>query len=311
MRRTIAILSLLFLISAGCKGQPDSTKQPITDFDLPERHPTNEWEAAGGPRLQPLADSTRRLRDHLDSLVYDYFMAHIYRPAISRPNLPPGNRTFLDRLKAYVECPTDSCNRSDRVMRPVFWFGEDSLHATHRIVDEFPYEESDNSYDGSGWGNDTLISNTLRQTSYRVYYANAPLVKRCNVKKFRTIAAPCLYYKSYILQTVPVDSFRPAFCTTLDLKLEWGADEGMDSLLLEWTRGNNLEKFYCNSEEDTRSFAQLAGVPELYFGIDIHSGWEHTWESSYPTVGVFMKMDGKWAVPLWMYQMEMSACMCI
>jgi hypothetical protein len=309
-RSYAALLCIGFLLAwSSCIGQSGAGDSLANAAD---EYPLEEWEAAGGRWMLPLIDSLRALRLPLYAQRYDYFMAHVYRPAMQKPHLAPGNRLFLNRLKAYLECPSDSCARADKFIRPVFRVEDDSLHASYRIVTDFPPGERGSSYDGSGWGDDTLVTSAMRAMSYKLYFSNVAKSTCCKIQRYGTIYGPCLSYRSYKLRQVPMaDTLRPAFCSPYALDLVWGREPAMDSLMTQWTRGCNIFNFICNPAEVEQSFAQMRGVPDLYFCIDLYSGWCQSWESPFPTVGIYMKVDGQWAVPLWSYQYENSSCACI
>jgi hypothetical protein len=307
------LLLILAIIASHSSAQPPPVDQrlvvPVPDVEL-------EIEAFEDEEISPQQRREHRQRYQAcqaerawqDSVCLAYFLSDVYGPALKDPKLPAENKRFLIQLKAYLMCPTDSCGLGDKLIRPVYRINGDSLNAYHSIVADFPWEESDNGYDGSGWGDDTLLTKRERAKIYRIVYANAPLVKYSKIQRFRLASGPCLFYKSYILRKIPdTDTLRPAFCSTFDLTLEWRSDPLMDSLLALHTYCENCFKSYCDPEEETVTFAKLKGVPNLYFTIDRDTGWE----SWYPTRELMMNYKGKAAISLWRHQVEMVGCSCI
>lgn len=311
MRYGLLICGLcVYLLASKGECQPPDTLVPANLEEMTEFGGFEDMEYSPAHRRawRQRYDSCMTVRAFHDSIRYTYFVEHVYRPALKNPALSPENKRFLVQLKTYLQCPTDSCGRANKLIRPVYAFRADSAHLYHVIGDDFDYAESDNSYDGSGWGDDTLLTARDRATLYRIVYANAPVVKYRKIQRFRVLAGPCLFYKSYVLRKVPeTDTLRPAFCSTFDLDLEWTSDPVMDSLLECHNRCENTFTAHCDHKETTVTFARLKGVPNLYFTIDRDTGWE----SWFPTRGLMMNYEGKAAISLWWRMIEMVGCACI
>lgn len=313
MRHVLCLLlSLALGIAAHGQAPDDSTA--FEDFNAGEEFGEEVdmefetgWTKEDRLRHRERVKACWSSRDFQDSVRYSYFMAEVYGPAMRDPSLPAENRRFLVHLKRYLECPTDSCGRGDRLLRPVFTHEVDSTHKCHVIAADFPPDERSVDGDGSGWGDDTLIGPRQRERLYRVVYANAPVVKYARIRRFHVLPGACDHYKGYELRKVhPQDTLVPAFCSTFDLALEWGRDGVVDSLLQEDCHCRNTLKSHCDPERPTHTFARLKGVPRLWFVVD-----EGGWASWYPTRGLVMDYRGQMAIALWRYQMEQVGCSCI
>lgn len=231
---------------------------------------------------------------------YAAYLKHVYEPGMKNKTLSAGNKLFLERMKRYLECPTDSCGRLDKLIRPVYRWGSDSLGSV-RIMARFNWEKDPEKAD-------TLLTTADKQVVYYTYYSNSTKVGKYTIKQYKKFYSACEQHRSYVLTSrKPGDTLMPAFCTPFKIDLDYKHDSLTDSLLVEYNNCVNSLRSYCDEGSAQVTMAQLKGVPGLYFTSDQRDPWG-VW---YPTRSVFIRIDDKYVIPLWEFEVEMIECSCI
>ena len=250
-------------------------------------------------------DSCRSVMEHESAIRYERFRQLVYFPAKKNPNLPSENLRFIEELNRILAgCKNDSCGSYNTLIRPVYYLADDSSRSL-RILDKFPWEESDNSYDGSGWYDDTLLTNGEKSRKWNLYFFDKQPSIPVQITKYETVAGACLYYKSFHLSKIPAnDSIFPSFATPFQLQLTYSRDSVLDNMLADDIFCLNRMRSSCDSKEQLLSFARLKGAENLIFAANRDMDWQ--W---YPSRALYL-LDGNSLIPLWEFELELVGCSC-
>jgi len=229
-----------------------------------------------------------------------WFREVVYDSAMKNPDLPIENKKFLDALLAYVISDTLEEYYQlppDHLIRPVYNYRD-----TVRIFSDFKEH-----FDGYAVYNLDLTSKE-KNAQYYLFRSNSTLVRSCKIRDeimFRTECSSCRSNQLYISSAS--DTLQPAFCSPFNLQMEWKQDTVFDKLLYNVNQCEDICHWFCGACNVQCSFAQLKGVPGLWFTTDAPDDDP----GPYPTRAIFINVNNQYAMELWRYELDLSSCGCI
>lgn len=251
-----------------------------------------------------------------DTNKYNLFIQYVYEPAMENKELNEGNMQLLEDLKKYLECSdhrdAGKCGVDILPIWPVYQFDyriskddEDDVYQSYvSIFTQFPFFEKEYY---TNWG-DKWLHHGLMKKKMHVVYSNWNTEAAYSIKKFDDFRATCETMRTFILYKGDTTDFRkPAFCTPYPLDLVYRSDTVMNRILYDYNDWDNSGS-YCDASQHQVSFAQLKGVPFLYFTTDVD---QDDWFTYYPTRGIYLKLSSTMIVRLFDFRVEMVECSCI
>jgi hypothetical protein len=251
-----------------------------------------------------------------DSNKYNLFIQYIYEPAMGNKKVSKDNKALLEDLKNYLSCSNPrnagKCGVDILPIWPVYQFNyriskddeEDAYQSYVSIFTEFPFYEEKYHWDHD----DTRLHHGLMKKKMHVVYSNYNETAGYTIKKYDDFKTVCSVMRTFILHKSDTSDFRkPAFCTPYKLDLIYRSDTVMNRILYDYNDWDNSGS-YCDASQQQVSFAQLKGVPFLYFTTDVDQG---DWFTYYPTRGIYLKLSSTMIVRLFDFRVEMVECSCI
>lgn len=273
---------IFFTVCCHFAGWPSEQKKPVEPvYEVPDLS-DHEFEPQPGQR--EYCDSCTKVEDQYQSKRLAYFMELVYRPAMKNRKLSPGNRAFLKALRRSLEKE----NATADFIRPVF-----RLEDTVGIFSDFSPVS------------DTIHPFAFSSTSYRVYYRGSTTAGSYAIRQSDPIYPGCNSFRRELLYTTnATDTLQPFFCTTYDLSLAAKRDTTFDRLLKMRNDCQGNCYWLCGPAELQYGFAQLENVPRLWFTTSLDNDFR-------PVRGLYVDIDGKFALELWSYELDLSSCSCI
>lgn len=230
-----------------------------------------------------------------------WFRELVYDPAMKNPQLTKGNKQFLDALLAFVTTDTiKNQNRqpADALIKPVFTYRNNVV-----ICGDFVEEYRDFAV-----FYDTVLTKAERKVKYSLYYSNTAATKGCTIKDERRQLTECSVFRTNFLYTPSAnDTAQPAFCSPFKLGLLYRTDTTMLRLLSERNSCESNCRHLCSACNPQTGFAQLKGVPALWFTTDQRMDEQ----GARPTRAIFININNVFALELWRYELDLSTCGCI